>query len=241
MCDCVCVCVYVLIHILFDLAARLTEACNSLTTLQWALAASLEVELSLRALGPTVRRTRSSHAKSLANHFERFLKSQSKCKLSSAATSNWKSTQCQCVCVYVCVCLCFNYIVRLRPGLCARVCVHKMGTPDDFLCTPLSRLVCVCVCVCGVGGARNTSTVAHISMLCICIRIHVCMYVCACVCVGVCRLSTHFARSRKGNAWMGHEINLWALPPRILIPVRLSASATVPLLHTMRFVTLLHK
>lgn len=88
MCDCVCVCVYVLIHILFDLAARLTEACNRLTTLQWALAASLEVELSLRALGPTVRRTRSSHAKSLANHFERFLKSQSKCKLSSAATSN---------------------------------------------------------------------------------------------------------------------------------------------------------
>lgn len=71
----VSVCVCVLIHILFDLAARLTEACNRLTTLQWALPASqpaLKFELSLRAFGPTVRQTRSSLAKSLANHFERF-------------------------------------------------------------------------------------------------------------------------------------------------------------------------
>lgn len=33
---------------------------------------ALKFELSLRAFGPTVRQTRSSLAKSLANHFERF-------------------------------------------------------------------------------------------------------------------------------------------------------------------------
>lgn len=156
MCDCVCVCVYVLIHILFDLAARLTEACNRLTTLQWALAASLEVELSLRALGPTVRRTRSSHAKSLANHFERFLKSQSKCKLSSAATSNWTSTQCQCVCVCTCVCACASITLCVLGPVCVRACVYIKWAHLMIFCARLCPGSFVCVCVCAAWEGRAT-------------------------------------------------------------------------------------
>lgn len=72
-CDCVCVCVCVNSYII-RLGRPVNGGVQSLNYASVGAASqpALKFELSLRAFGPTVRQTRSSLAKSLANHFERF-------------------------------------------------------------------------------------------------------------------------------------------------------------------------
>lgn len=232
------VCMYVLIHILFDSAARWTEAC--LTTLNYAsvTAGRCQAALGLR-LGPLCEQGRRLEI--TCKSLRELLKSHSKCKLSSAPSSN--ST---CKYLRVCVCVCVP-VLQLHCASCAY---------------PLRRSVCVRVCAC--LGARVCTQNGHTWWF----FVHVCVYVCArllvnrgrgaqhidigpykytlylhtkscllCVCVRmrrVCSLST-FREVKKGIAWIG-QINFTPSPPTPPTPSaqrmeRLSASSTVSLWH----------